>query len=140
MRRRAVVLRGFVYFVGTHTRSTVPLGRSAAALGAIIEGSQILVTLNVTSMGKGLKSSLAFRKPATAVASRRPGRADGLMVGLDGHASLSAGRAPWRDWQAFLDPTSAPEHAPEARRQSLSSTQAERCCTARAESRRPAAA
>ena len=38
----------------------------------------------------------------TAVASRRPGRADGLMVGLDGHASLSAGRAPWRDGQAFL--------------------------------------
>ena len=49
-----------------------------------------------------LKSSLAFRKPATAVASRRPGRADGLMVGLDGHASLSAGRAPWRDGQGFL--------------------------------------
>ena len=49
-----------------------------------------------------LKSSLAFRKPATAVASRRLGRADGLMVGLDGHASLSAGRAPtsvWRDGQ-----------------------------------------
>ena len=42
MRRRAVGLRGFVYFVGTHTRSTVPLGRSAAALGAIIEGPQIL--------------------------------------------------------------------------------------------------
>ena len=37
-----------------------------------------------------LKSSLAFRKPATAVASRRPARADGLMVGLDGHASASA--------------------------------------------------
>ena len=49
-----------------------------------------------------LKSLLAFRKPATAVASRRPARADGLMVGLDGHASLSAGRAPWRDGQAFL--------------------------------------
>ena len=55
------------------------------------------------------KSSLAFRKPATAVASRRPGRADGLMVGLDGHASLSAGRAPWRDGQAFLPLRRRPE-------------------------------
>ena len=33
VRRRAVVLRGFVYFVRTHTRSTVPLDRSAVALG-----------------------------------------------------------------------------------------------------------
>ena len=56
-----------------------------------------------------LKSSLAFRKPATAVASRRPARADGLMVGLDGHASLSAGRAPWRDGQAFLPLRRRPE-------------------------------
>ena len=56
-----------------------------------------------------LKSSLAFRKPATAVASRRPGRADGLMVGLDGHASLSAGRAPWRDGQGFLPLRRRPE-------------------------------
>ena len=56
-----------------------------------------------------LKSSLAFRKPATAVASRRPGRADGLMVGLDGHASLSAGRAPWRDGQGFLPLRRSPE-------------------------------
>ena len=58
---------------------------------------------------ESLKSSLAFRKPATAVASRRPGRADDLMVGLDGHASLSAGRAPWRDGQAFLPPRRRPE-------------------------------
>ena len=56
-----------------------------------------------------LKSSLAFRKPATAVASRRPAWADGLMVGLDGHASLSAGRAPWRDGQAFLPLRRRPE-------------------------------
>ena len=56
-----------------------------------------------------LKSPLAFRKPATAVASRRPARADGLMVGLDGHASLSAGRAPWRDGQAFLPLRRRPE-------------------------------
>ena len=56
VRRRAVGLRGFVYFVGTHTRSTVPLGRSAAALGAIIEGPQILVILRMTRVGKGLKS------------------------------------------------------------------------------------
>jgi len=34
------------------------------------------------------KTSLAFRKPATAVASLRPARADGPKVGLDGHASL----------------------------------------------------
>ena len=37
-----------------------------------------------------LKSSLAFRKPATAVASRRPARADGLMVGLDSGMQASA--------------------------------------------------
>ena len=36
------------------------------------------------------KSSLAFRKPAVAVASRRPARADGPKVGLDGPASLQA--------------------------------------------------
>ena len=44
-----------------------------------------------------LKSSLAFRKPAVAAASRRPARADGpkVKVGLDGPASLGAGRAPW---------------------------------------------
>ena len=59
----------------------------------------------VTSSLKGI----GFRKPATAVASRRPGRADGLMVGLDGHASLSAGRAPWRDGQAFLPLRRRPE-------------------------------
>ena len=60
-------------------------------------------------MFKKLGLSLAFRKPATAVTSRRPGRADGLMVGLDGHASLSAGRAPWRDGQAFLPLRQRPE-------------------------------
>ena len=39
-----------------------------------------------------LISSLAFRKPATAVASRRParGRADGPEVGLDGPLQASA--------------------------------------------------
>ena len=49
-----------------------------------------------------LKSSLAFRKPAVAVASRRPARADGPKVGLDGPASLAAGRAPWRAVQHQL--------------------------------------
>jgi hypothetical protein len=39
-----------------------------------------------------LKSSLAFRKPAVAAASRRSARADGPKVGLDGPASLGAGR------------------------------------------------
>ena len=43
-----------------------------------------------------LKSSLAFRKPATAVASRRPARADGPKVGLDGHEGLSVQRCAWR--------------------------------------------
>ena len=48
-----------------------------------------------------LKSSLAFRKPATAVASnfasRRPARADGPKVGLDGHCEgLSVQRCAWR--------------------------------------------
>ena len=37
-----------------------------------------------------LKSSLAFRKPAVAAASRRPARADGPEVGLDGPATLQA--------------------------------------------------
>ena len=55
MRRRAVGLRGFVYFVGTHTRSTVPLGRSAAVLGAIIEGPQTLFSSEEKTKGKGLK-------------------------------------------------------------------------------------
>ena len=41
VRRRAVVLRGFVDFLRTHTRSTVPLGRSVAALGAIQGPPQI---------------------------------------------------------------------------------------------------
>ena len=59
MRRRAVGLRGFVYFVGTHTRSTVPLGRSAAALGAIIEGPQILLLSDSNRKGKGLIRSCA---------------------------------------------------------------------------------
>ena len=62
MRRRAVGLRGFVYFVGTHTRSTVPLGRSAAALGAIIEGPQILFISKMNRVGKGLR-------PVSAVTS-----------------------------------------------------------------------
>ena len=66
-----------------------------------------------------LKSSLAFRKPATAVASRRPGRADGLMVGLDGHASLSQRRPSSVARWAGL-PTSPPE----AGRQSLSARRA----------------
>ena len=35
-------------------------------------------------------------------ASRRPARADGPKVGLDGPASLAAGRAPWRAVQHQL--------------------------------------
>ena len=47
-------LRGLVYFVGTHTRSTVPRGRSAAALGADATVAQILFTSEVNRVGKGL--------------------------------------------------------------------------------------
>ena len=36
------------------------------------------------------KSSLAFRKPAVAAASRRPARADGPKVGLDYSMALQA--------------------------------------------------
>ena len=59
------------------------------------------------------KSSLAFRKPAVTAASRRPARADGPKVGLDGPASLGAGRAPcWSVLRGALwagSATSAPE-------------------------------
>ena len=51
---RAVVLRGFVYFVRDHTRPTVPRGRSAAALRDDGEVPEILVTSEVTRVGKGL--------------------------------------------------------------------------------------
>ena len=53
-RCRAVGLRGFVYFVGTHTRSTVPLGRSAAVLGADRTVAEILLLLKSNRVGKGL--------------------------------------------------------------------------------------
>ena len=43
-----------VYFVGTHTRSTVPRGRSAAALGADATVAQILIMLYMIREGKGL--------------------------------------------------------------------------------------
>ena len=48
-------------------------------------------SLHESYVHKCLKSSLAFRKPVVAVASRRPVRADGPKVGLDGTASLGAG-------------------------------------------------
>ena len=46
-----------VYFVGTHTRSTVPRGRSAAALGADATVAQILIMLYMIRVGKGLTLS-----------------------------------------------------------------------------------
>ena len=52
---RAVVLRGFVYFVRDHTRPMVPRGRSAAALRDVGEVPEILITCHVISKGKGLK-------------------------------------------------------------------------------------
>ena len=58
VRRRAVGLRGFVYFVGTHTRSTVPLGRSAAALGEDRTVAEILLPSDSSRVGKGLKRLL----------------------------------------------------------------------------------
>ena len=57
VQRRAVGLRGLVYFVGTHTRSTVPRGRSAAALGADATVAQILVPWHGTNVEKGLRFS-----------------------------------------------------------------------------------
>ena len=40
------------------------------------------------------KSSLAFHKPAVAAASRRPARADGPKVGLDGLSMALQASAP----------------------------------------------
>ena len=64
VQRRAVGLRGFMYFVQVQVpilglRATVPLGRSAAALGLGDDATvaQILVTLYVTREGKGLTLS-----------------------------------------------------------------------------------
>ena len=47
-----------VYFVGTHTRPTVPRGRSATALGDDATVAQILVLSDRTRKGKGLKLSV----------------------------------------------------------------------------------
>ena len=47
--------------------------------------------MSIWDMNVLVKSSLAFRKPAVAAASRHPARADGPKVGLDGPASLGAG-------------------------------------------------
>ena len=48
------MLRGFVYFVRTHTRSTVPLGRSAPALGGDGTVANILIISEMIRVGKGL--------------------------------------------------------------------------------------
>ena len=68
-----------------------------------------------------LKSSLAFRNPAVAVASRRPARADAPKVGLDGPAShkprrraSSPVRGAWARWAGSATSTL------EAERQCLS--------------------
>ena len=52
---RAVVLRGFVYFVRDHTRPTVPRVRSAAALRDDGEVPEILLLSDSNSKGKGIK-------------------------------------------------------------------------------------
>ena len=49
----ALDLRGFIYFVGTHTRPTVPRGRSAAALGADATVAQIQVASRPPAWERG---------------------------------------------------------------------------------------
>ena len=80
------------------------------------------------------KSSLTFRKPAVAAASRRPARADGPKVGLDVPASLGDGRAPCTVARWAGSATSAPE----AQRQCLSRRLTIACCLYLPERRRPA--
>ena len=63
MRRRAVGLRGFLYFVRTHTRPTVPRDRSAAALRGDGTVAQTLVLSDRTRKGKGLRSADFFLTP-----------------------------------------------------------------------------
>ena len=90
MRRRAVGLRGFVYFVGTHTRSTVPLGRSAAALGAILEGPQILFISKITMTTEGLHPRLDvldLRLGLSREAGDQPDRGGESTAGQDGRES-----------------------------------------------------
>ena len=65
-------LRGLVYFVGTHTRSTVPRGRSAAALGADATVAQILFSSEEKRVGKGLKGRTIYRHAVTATAIKGP--------------------------------------------------------------------
>ena len=60
---RAVVLRGFVYFVRDHTRPTVPRGRSAAALRDDGEVPEILIMLYMIRMGKGLRAQIGKNEP-----------------------------------------------------------------------------
>ena len=49
-----------VYFVGTHTRSTVPRGRSAAALGDDATVAKILLLLKRSRVGKGLRDAYSM--------------------------------------------------------------------------------
>ena len=51
-----MVKRGRLYFVPTHTSPTEPRGRSPAAHTAAAVAPRILVMLNMTSEGKGLKT------------------------------------------------------------------------------------
>ena len=71
---RAVVLRGFVYFVRDHTRPTVPRGRSAAALRDDGEVSEILFLSERNSKGKGLigmfMNAAGTRKPRLRTARK----------------------------------------------------------------------
>ena len=76
------------------------------------------------------RSSLAFYKPAVAAASRRPARADGPKVGLDGPA-------PWRRASSVERWAGSATSAPEAQRQCLSRRLTIARCPAHAERRRP---
>ena len=56
----------------------------------------LVLHIDLDVHSKRFKSSLAFRKAATHAVIRHPARPGALMIGLDGHASLDAGRRPWR--------------------------------------------
>ena len=60
VRRRAVVLRGFVYFVLTRTRPMVQRDRSVAALGGDRMLPHYLRCLKQSGEGKGLRKGVRY--------------------------------------------------------------------------------
>ena len=63
-RRRAVVKRGRLYFVPTHTSPTVPRVRSPAAYLAVAGPRQILPPSEGSSEGKGLIKVISYHRRA----------------------------------------------------------------------------